>query len=82
MAYALEQVGQYKLMVRPKPDSDKHLAEGVILRNEYGLNYLDFQGIKVILDLGGHVGSFTVANASLVEKVVVFEPDPSGFVSY
>lgn len=70
---------EFRFMIRTKPNTDKGLIEGVVLKNEYCLEEIDFKGIKTIVDIGGHVGSFSITHSKYVENVIAFEPEP---VSY
>lgn len=77
------QVGGHGLWVRADPRArrwDVEVAEGVLVADEYGLRDLARAGrpVGTVLDVGAHLGSFTVAVKALwpEARVVAAEPDP------
>lgn len=76
-------VGRHRLWVRSDPAArrwDVEVAEGVLVADEYGLEALAAGGrpIAAILDVGAHLGAFTVAAKRLwpAARVIAAEPDP------
>lgn len=76
-------VGDHRLWVRADPPArrwDVEVAEGVLVADEYGLRDLAAAGppVRTVLDLGAHLGSFTVAVKALwpEARVLAAEPDP------
>lgn len=77
------QVGGHELWVRADPRArrwDLEVAEGVLVADEYGLRDLAAAGRRIgtVLDVGAHLGAFTVAvKAHWPEaRVLAAEPDP------
>lgn len=76
-------VGGHRLWVRSDPLArrwDVEVAEAVLVGDEYGLEALAAAGrpIEAILDVGAHIGAFTVAAKRLWPgaRVIAAEPDP------
>lgn len=75
----LYEIQDMKFMTRPK-STDISILQEVILHNFY----LDHPDLKikegdVILDIGAHIGAFTILAAKLGAIVFAYEPDPSNY---
>jgi len=72
-----------KLVVRAQnfftKTSDIFMAYECIIKDTYRLNEVKSAGINYILDIGGHMGSFSLAAANRFPKakIISFEPSPS-----
>lgn len=68
-------IGNLDIKIRPN-SWDKNIVEAIIKNNEYPVEVSP--GDKVI-DLGGHIGSFSLLCASKGASVTVYEPHPENY---
>lgn len=61
--------------------SDMYVIEDIFNRNEYHLNSLGLPEDAVIMDIGAHIGAFTIAATQIAPdgRVLAFEPMPSNY---
>jgi FkbM family methyltransferase len=64
--------GQLMFYVRPR-SSDMNIIDEVVLGNCY-LKHYDIKGHDVVIDIGAHIGSFSILAASKGAAVHSFEP--------
>ncbi|MFH0864064.1 MAG: FkbM family methyltransferase [Candidatus Gottesmanbacteria bacterium] len=69
-----------KLMVRPGT-TDMLIVAEVFTFKQYGIEHHPIKPADIVVDLGAHIGAFTIYAASLAYKgeVYAYEPNPSNF---
>lgn len=65
--------------IRPKTNSDEGLVKGVVCDNQYMLTSADILGLGTVVDIGGHVGSFSILMSPYVKNIIAFEPAPDSY---
>jgi FkbM family methyltransferase len=55
---------------------DRWTIHEVFVRDAYGLSGIAPGSLDTVIDVGGHIGSFTVRAAPLARRVFTFEPSP------
>ena len=68
-----------KFKVRTAHGTDKRLVRGVLLQKDYSLEGIELKTIHTVIDIGAHVGSFSMITSKYVKQVIAFEPDPEGY---
>ena len=63
----------YSVFIRPAT-ADLNLFRRIFLRDEYRLTSLTKTPLECIIDIGGHIGLFTVRIAPFAKRVLTFEP--------
>ena len=67
-----------RIRLRPHTDDLKTVKSNLVTRH-YWRDFLPITKDSVVVDLGAHIGSFTVLAAQIASKVVAFEPVPSNY---
>lgn len=63
--------GAFRLRAVPM---DRHVFHRVFARDEYGLNGIAPRSLETVIDVGAHIGAFTVRVAPLARRVLAYEP--------
>lgn len=61
------------------PLVDRQVFNGIFARDEYRLNPYPPGGWDTVIDIGAHIGLFTIRVAPLAKRVLSFEPMPDSF---
>lgn len=65
-------VNNLKIIVRNQ--SDEAVVKEVFHNNDYKLSNNDFDSVDTVIDVGGHIGTFSMLSAQKNKKVIAFEP--------
>jgi FkbM family methyltransferase len=61
------------------PSVDRQVLNGIFARDEYRLNGYPPGGWDTVIDIGAHIGLFSIRVAPLAKRVLSFEPMPESF---
>lgn len=62
-------------VLRMRADSpDRHIIQGVFARDEYRLNGTAPGSLGTVIDVGAHIGTFTLRASAVAARVLAFEP--------
>jgi FkbM family methyltransferase len=67
-----------KLRLRPNTD-DLKIVKSNLVTKHYERDFVPITKGSVVIDVGAHIGSFTVMAAGIASKVLAFEPEPGNF---
>ena len=69
------EIKQYKdYQIQLRSSSDAGVFQEIIINNCYGIDFKWFDKIKTIIDIGGHIGIFSLFIAPYVDNIYTFEP--------
>jgi len=63
----------YSVYLRPGT-LDRHIFHRMFVRDEYRIGELAPGNLDCVIDIGGHIGLFSIRVAQLARKILVFEP--------
>jgi FkbM family methyltransferase len=66
------------MKVRPHTD-DLRIVKSNLLKKSYTKHFIPFAEKSIVVDVGAHIGSFSIMVARRVHKVLAFEPEPSNY---
>ena len=58
---------------------DRHIAHRIFARDEYRLDAIAPRSLRVVVDVGAHIGLFCARVAPLTARVIACEPSPENF---
>jgi FkbM family methyltransferase len=67
-----------RIMVRPHTD-DLMIVKSNWVTHHYMRDFIPIKKDSIVMDVGAHIGSFTVLAAKMACKVLAFEPAPSNY---
>jgi FkbM family methyltransferase len=67
-----------RLKVRPHTD-DLKIVKSNFVTGHYRRDFIPITKDSIVVDVGAHIGSFSVMAAQTASKVIAFEPDPDNF---
>lgn len=68
--------GSFRIRALP---SDRGTLKSVFARDEYRLNGIGRDSLDTVVDIGAHIGAFTVRVAPLARRVLSYEPTPASY---
>jgi FkbM family methyltransferase len=67
-----------RLKLRPHTD-DLKIVKSNFVTGHYIRDFIPITKDSIVVDVGAHIGSFSVVAAQTASKVIAFEPDPDNF---
>lgn len=67
-----------RLKVRPNTD-DLKIVKSNFVTKHYIRNFVPITRNSIVIDVGAHIGAFSVLAGKIAHKVVAFEPDPKNY---
>jgi len=67
-----------RIKVRPKTD-DLRIVKSNFIKKNYTKNFVQIARDSIVVDVGAHIGSFSISVARSAYKVLAFEPEPTNY---
>jgi FkbM family methyltransferase len=67
-----------RIRVRPHTD-DLRIVKSNFVKKNYTKTFFPLKKDSIVVDVGAHIGSFSILVARSVHKVLAFEPEPSNY---
>jgi FkbM family methyltransferase len=67
-----------RIKVRPNTD-DLRIAKSNLVKKNYIKPFVPIEKDSIVVDVGAHIGSFSILVARSAYKVLAFEPDPNNY---
>jgi len=70
--------GGLRIKVRPNTD-DLRIVKSNFVKRNYTKDFVAITRESIVVDVGAHIGSFSIMVARSVRKVLAFEPEPTNY---
>lgn len=76
----IELVHRNGLRIRLRPDTDDlRIVKSNIVKKNYIRDFIPITKDSIVVDVGAHIGAFSVMVARFAQKVLAFEPEPNNY---